>query len=157
MMMKSLNRSSLVLRPREPYRRFCGTASSVEDQYVVLVPNLQNRDECLAYIRENGRFARVFEFLLQDCFRSLAERPNHASFEVFLEWFDVEYHGVVIDLADDFLPVGPAKHDVYFRVGSPSWWIGSSGLLSDAEWSELRALEKFSGFQPGYSNQPEKE
>jgi len=153
---KAINRAAIVLRPKARFLEFSGS-TDVLDCVTVLVPDLQSAEECIAYITTNQRFAYVFKDALGDTGKEESGFPDYNSLDVFLEWFDLEYHGVIYDCADDYLALGQSKYDVYFRDGVPNWYIGSAGLLSEAEWEQLRALDAFPNFEPGYSNQDEEE
>ena len=155
-MLESLNRSVLILKPKQPYIDFSGYDAS-QESWALLVPELQDGEECVAYIRQKSRFTRHFKDALEDTGKAESTYPDITSIDVFLEWFEIEYHGLVFDCADDFLPVGPAKFDLYYRKGTPNWYIGSSGKLNEREWTYLRNLPTFKGFEPGYSNQWDEE
>ena len=154
-MIPSLNRSALLLRPKQPFKDFCNYPPSNDwssDCYVILVPDLQDDKDCIAYLLAHKRYARFFQDALEDA-GSKNEYPDTTSLAVFLAWFSLEYHSVVFDGADDYLPVGPSRFDLYFREGTPNWYIGSNGKLTESEWAQLASLRSFSAFEPGYSNQ----
>ena len=156
--MLRINRSTLLVRPKQTYKDFCSFVESHNwdsDCYVLLVPDLQDEKECIAYLSEKERFKNVFRQLLEDSGKLESSYPDINRFEIFLEWFELEYHGVVFDCANDYLPVGQAKFDLYYRKGTPNWYIGSSGMLSEKDWKCLEMNPNFSHFEEGYSNQTE--
>ncbi len=152
----SINRSLLVVRPKQPYQDYCGFGPEYNwssDFFTVLVPDLQNAHECIAYLARHQRFEAVFRELLEDAPKDRGPWPDTSSFAVFQAWFALEYHGIVLDCADDYLPLGTARLDLYYREGRPNWYIGSNGMLSDAEWEHLAQHPNFAAFASGFSNQ----
>jgi len=153
---RSLNRSVLIIKAKQSYIDFSGYDSSKES-WAVLVPDLQDQEQCILYIKEKLRFQKYFKEALEDTGKAESTFPDTTSFEVFVEWFELEYSGLVYDSSDDYLPIAPSKFDLYFREGTPSWYIGSGGMLNETEWNDLKDLESFSNFESGYSNQLDKE
>ena len=108
-MEKSLNRSLMVVTPRLPFATWAGSLASREDAGEVgdvgedgtayLVPpvrDMEDEDRILEKLHQ-----RVFENQLEACVKDPGRWPPERNLDTFLEWFDVSFHGVVLDLGDD--------------------------------------------------------
>jgi hypothetical protein len=103
---KTLNRSAAIVRPKAPYIEWAngldegGPTMTLEEERrqpaVFLLPEVVYDSDFDRLLRDH--FEDMFEFQLwlwmtdEDCW------PSDRSFEVFNEWFDVEFQSMPIDL-----------------------------------------------------------
>jgi hypothetical protein len=149
-----------VIRPKRAFYAWLGREAVDNEHQVVLVPDLDGAEECKAYLIAKGRFSRVFRDILRFEKGEESAMPDLGDFGVFTEFFEVEYHPFVYDLADDYLPVSdadPQRGTLHFTDGTPNWYIASCGLMSPEDFEALARLPDFEAFEDGYSNQPEYE
>ncbi len=155
--METINRSQLILRQKIFLKKLLAYGDEydwIQDNYVVLVPDLQDKSQCIAYLKANKRYKKVFDqFLSLQFYGKDMPDIDTSCFETFLKWFDFEYHGMIFDVSDDYLSIGDAKFDLYFSDAKPNWFIGSCGMLNEDEWNELVSKPMFCEFDAGFSNQ----
>jgi hypothetical protein len=113
--MTLVNRSVVILRPRQPYRdwvnsfsdgpRF-GDGSGAESGTAFLVPEFSALEEIQEFIATNSEF--MFEHEL-DAWQEAPETwPPDRNVNVLREWFDVQIHSLVIDLGEGQIEVDGA-------------------------------------------------
>ncbi len=100
-----LNRSVVMVSPRQPYRDW---AAGLDDSGVVpddegertvyLIPNFDNDDDAWEFLEEV--YDEIFDNELWSWHADPADWPPDRSFEMFQQWFDIEFHSVVEDLCD---------------------------------------------------------
>jgi hypothetical protein len=98
-----LNRSALIVRPRQPYLDW---AASLDDsglgpdmggeQTVYLAPAFEDDDEAAKVLRTV--YAEIFERELNAWHTDEGDWPPNRTFAMFTQWFEVETHSVVEDL-----------------------------------------------------------
>ena len=93
-MEKSLNRSLMVVTPRLPFATWAGSLASREDAGEVR--DMEDEDRILEKLHQ-----RIFANQLEACVKDPGRWPPERNLDTFLEWFDVSFHGVVLDLGDD--------------------------------------------------------
>ncbi len=110
-----VNRTALVVKPKQPYIDWAnsldsssdGPVLSLEDpeldHNVYLVDEVIDPDELQEQLRRHYR--TIFENELRDWHLLEADWPQGRDFEMFEAWFTVETHSVVIDLSDYELEV----------------------------------------------------
>ena len=98
-----VNRSALLVTPKEPYIRWAEQLSQEglspredPDRVVYLVPEVDNPDSAERIIK--AAFKAVFEHELWAWHRDEADWPQKRDYKTFLEWFDVEINGLILDL-----------------------------------------------------------
>ncbi len=108
--MKEVNRSLVVVKPRQPYVDWAN--SFVEDDDEVHGIAFFHRD-CTAYlideIEEEGDeerilkkvYRRIFEEELYAWMTDESVWPEKRDYPTFRAWFDVAFHSLVFDLCDD--------------------------------------------------------
>lgn len=103
-----LNRGVLIVRPKQPYLDWAaglddsGVVPDVGgEQTVYLVPSFEDDDEAWGIIEQG--YAEVFERELYGWHTDESAWPQNRTFQLFLEWFEVEFHSVVEDLGDEEL------------------------------------------------------
>lgn len=107
--MLEVNRSLMVVKPKQPFldwaRSLDGDNEGLElkhvqdDCTVYLTPEYELLDEqtdILAWCCEY-----VFEEELYSWYTDQDVWPHQRNLKMFLEWFEVEFHSLVFDLADD--------------------------------------------------------
>ena len=104
--MKDVNRGVLIIKPKQPFVDWANSLDDDEPRAVIgnlrkdctayLIPDLMNEDEVLADLELN--FELLFEHELEGWCIDQTTWPADRSFEMFQEWFDVEWHSVVFDL-----------------------------------------------------------
>lgn len=113
-MTRVINRSSAIVRPREPFVRWVVSVESdleleadVQSQAsVYLVPPDPEEMEEAAPLRL--WFAAVFERELEAWYVDESLWPPSRDLATFLEWFEVTTESVVVDLGS-----GPIVHEVW--------------------------------------------
>lgn len=105
--MKLLNRLAVVVRPKAPYVQW---ANSLNDGGPLLDPELAD-EEATAFLLPEGDDDREYEALLRSYSGPIFEHelsswmtdqstwPPDRSYAQFREWFDVEFHSIIVDLA----------------------------------------------------------
>ena len=105
-----LNRSVLIVKAKDPFRQWVNSLpdpDSVtleelnEDTTAYLVPEYDDdsqRDRILKKV-----FKDIFEEQLDGWWTDEKDWPVKRDMRTFKQWFDVEFHSVVIDLVDDVL------------------------------------------------------
>jgi len=108
--MGMLNRSAVIVKPRQPYLEWArqddaeGLAESVfeglhEEPSVYLLPEYEDpatQQEVLAEF-----WPGLFEAMLEGWVTDEAYWPKKRTFEIFQEWFEVEWSPIVQDLCLD--------------------------------------------------------
>ena len=105
-----LNRTAIVLRPKEPFVRWvCETdplpgiqelMAEPDEQSVYLVPQLEEgRDELFEWLAQN--YEALFEKELEGWYTDTSLWPKNRTLSLFREWIDVEYHTEVRDLLEE--------------------------------------------------------
>jgi hypothetical protein len=98
-----LNRAALIVRPAKPFQEWAaglddsGLVPSADDeQTVYLIPDFDDDDEFESILRVI--YAGIFEHQLYGWHTVESAWPKKRSFEIFREWFQIEYHTVIEDL-----------------------------------------------------------
>jgi len=102
-----LNRGVVIVRPKQPYRDW---AEGLDDEgpgllpdgegerTIYLIPNFATDDDAWDILE--GIYDEIFDNELWDWHTDPAAWPRNRTFEMFQEWFHVEFHSVVEDLCD---------------------------------------------------------
>ncbi len=111
--MNEVNRGVLVLKAKEPYLDW---VNATDDEGVVrtldevsqdctayLTPEIEDDDELRGLLEQI--YDLLFELELVGWVQDEAQWPANRDFPTFLEWFDVEFHSMVLDLAEGELEV----------------------------------------------------
>jgi hypothetical protein len=103
-----LNRSVVMVRPKQPYRDWANNLDNdgpgllpdgEDEQTVYLIPNFATDDDAWEIVEDI--YSEIFEYELWNWHTDPSDWPKNRTFEVFMEWFHVEFHSVVEDLCDD--------------------------------------------------------
>jgi hypothetical protein len=113
---KMLNRTVLILRYKEPALRWINendpdsppmTLEEVNDDktvYLVADDAADSPEQIRRWLKKNFRF--VFESELEGWYTDEDMWPAELTLKLFEEWFDAEFHGVILDTVD-----GPLEDD----------------------------------------------
>jgi hypothetical protein len=106
--MFEIDRSLIVVRPKQPFLDWVQSVDYEEgltlgdlrvDPSAYLIPQLWTNDEQPAILR--WCYGVVFEAELDSWYTDPALWPQNRDLEMFLEWFDIEFHSGVFDLCDE--------------------------------------------------------
>ena len=98
-----INRSVLIVRPKQPYTDWAaglddsGIVPDVQgEQTVYLIPNYVNDDDAQEIIAQI--YGQLFDNQLWSWHTDESAWPKNRDFKTFQEWFTIELHSVVEDL-----------------------------------------------------------
>ena len=108
--MDIVNRSAVILRPKHPFLEWTrlddkeGLADGVFEMMraepaVYLVPDWEDDDEERAILREF--WPALFDVMLEAWLVDKSMWPENRTYEMFLDWFDVETHAMLVDVYQD--------------------------------------------------------
>jgi hypothetical protein len=103
---REVKRTALVIKPKQPYIQW---ANALDEDGVKLGVDFEMEgrvylvDDASGFERDvEATVAPHFEFIFEEelnaWHRVESEWPARRDFDTFLEWFEVEYHSMVIDL-----------------------------------------------------------
>ena len=72
-----------------------------------MIPNFETDDDAWEILED--LWDRIFEAELWDWHTDMSRWPQNRTFEMFEEWFHVEFHSVVEDLCDDEIIVDDSE------------------------------------------------
>ena len=104
-----LNRSAIILRYKEPAISYINDADPVkgssvvtiaetyQDRTIYLIPDedAEDQDALDRWVHKN--YKRLFEMELSDWYTDPSLFPKNLTLDLFHEWFEVEWHSVVMD------------------------------------------------------------
>ena len=100
-----LNRGVVIVRPKQPYLDWAAglddsglVPNSDDEQAVYLIPNFENNDEAWEILSEV--YSEIFESELFAWHIDEKAWPLLRNFEIFKQWFSIEFHSMVEDLCD---------------------------------------------------------
>lgn len=98
-----LNRSAVVVRPKQPYIDWAlglddsGLAPTADDERAVyLIPEYDDDVEAMEILSQ--AYDIIFEAELDAWHTDESAWPKNRTFAMFREWFEVEFHSMVDDL-----------------------------------------------------------
>lgn len=103
-----INRMAVVIRPRQPFIDWANDLEGDiefddedfrEDCTTLLVPVFEYNEEARSFVHEH--YEEIFEHELAAISTDTDEWPEQLSLAMFLGWFDVEIHSIVIDMSDE--------------------------------------------------------
>jgi hypothetical protein len=117
--MSEINRSLIVLKPKQPFLDWARTrddeseeltlADLAQDSTVYLVPEIwQDSDQQEAL---EACYEIMFEDQLEAWWTDPAAWPSELNLKMFLDWFEVEFHSLVIDLCDEPIRIVEDEED----------------------------------------------
>jgi len=109
-----INRSVAIIRPKQPFVDWTNSIVD-EEQYsvsdfstdcsVFLLPVTDSDEDAEAFIKDI--FQDVFELELSSWVVDDEMWPENITYEMFLEWFDIEYHSMAFDSLKDDIEKDP--------------------------------------------------
>src|SRR5262245_6119163 len=116
--MPEINRALMVVKPKQPFLQW---ARGVDENSAASDVSLDDlREDCNAYLIPEYEFDEDQEEILKWCFEDVfaeelyswstdeADWPQQRTLEMFMDWFELEFHSIVHDLDD-----APLEHDDY--------------------------------------------
>jgi hypothetical protein len=103
----AINRMAVVIRPKQAFFDWAndlegdvefGDEDFREDCTTLLIPVFEYNEEARSYIHEH--YEEIFEHELAAISTDPDEWPEDLTAAMFLDWFDVEVHSIVIDMCD---------------------------------------------------------
>ena len=103
-----INRMAVVIRPKEAFFDWANETDGAgdfndddfqEDCTTLLIPVFEYNEEARSYIHEH--YEEIFEHELAAITTDTDEWPEDLSLEMFLDWFKIEVHSIVIDMCDE--------------------------------------------------------
>ena len=104
-----INRAAVILRYREPAVRWINEADPYEDDPGITLSTV-NKERTVYLIREEDaetsaavdewvelNYRQLFEAELEGWYTDPALWPQNLTLQLFREWFDVEFHSVIVD------------------------------------------------------------
>ena len=109
----TINRTLVMLVPRQPFLNWLNDADPTEeplsaedlrdDCNVFLIPQFNDAVDSMKWIEK--RWSMLFEHMLLEWIVDETMWPENRTLEMFREWFDIETHTMVWDLAGESLLV----------------------------------------------------
>lgn len=106
--MKSINRNIVIIKPKKPFLDWLSKLPDSDEEITLedlrtdclsfLIPEMGSADEVFALIGEHYR--QIFDAELMAWHTLEQHWPKSRTFAKFRDWFDVEFHSEVLDLAD---------------------------------------------------------
>ena len=100
-----INRSAAIIRPKQPFADWANSLEDEENKYsikdfssdctVILLTEIDSDEHADAIVK--NLYKNIFEVELLGWTTDENEWPRNRKYEMFLEWFEVEYHSIVID------------------------------------------------------------
>jgi len=122
--MSEINRSLIVGKPKQPFLEWARALddeskeltikSMCDDSTVYLIPEIwQDSDQqpVLEWCCDI-----LFEAQLEEWWTDRASWPQGRDLKMFLEWFEVKFHSLVVDLSDE--PLRIVEHDLTDDFGT---------------------------------------
>jgi len=111
--MNELNRGVIVLKPKQLFLDWVKSADEEggaltldevsRDCTAYLTPEIEDDEGLREFLEQN--YDLLFEQGLAEWFQDEAQWPATRDISTFLEWFAVEFHSMVLDVADGELEV----------------------------------------------------
>lgn len=107
--MVTLNRSAVVIRPKQPFLEWLHGADPTSrhialeelsrDPAIYLVPEADDTDDAKELLRE--MCGQIFTEQLESWIVDRRMWPKDRGFDAFCCWFDFQHHSMLIDLCDE--------------------------------------------------------
>lgn len=112
--MDTLNRSAIVVKPKQPFLDWLHAADPTShgitlldvgrEPPIYLIPECDTNGELEDVLRELCE--EIFEEQLAGWYRETSAWPQDRSYETFCQWFEYRHHSMLVDLCDE-----PLIHD----------------------------------------------
>jgi hypothetical protein len=104
-----INRALVILKPKQPLVDWAASLpdgdlddltleEARKDCTAFLIPEGKHDGDAEAYLRRN--YAVLFEIELDSWYRDPERWPSKRTYQLFMEWFDVDIHGIVMDAVE---------------------------------------------------------
>ena len=104
--MYTINRALIVVKPKQIFADwvnahpdsagFTTTLDSLrEDSTAYLIPEFDSDQEAQEYLEDLS--TDIFEIELESWYSNESFWPKRRDYKTFLEWFDIEFHSMIID------------------------------------------------------------
>jgi hypothetical protein len=100
-----LNRGVVIVTPKQPYLDWAaglddsGIVPDINDEKTIyLIPSFESTEDAWSLLEEI--YEEIFDNELFGWHTDPSAWPPNRSFEMFQEWFHIEFHSVVEDLCD---------------------------------------------------------
>lgn len=113
--MHVINRSAAIIKPKQPFVDWANSVSDEENKYmikdfstdcsVILLPGIDSDEHAEAIVQ--NLYNDIFEVELSSWTTDENEWPRKRKYEMFLEWFEIEYHSIVLDPFEDDIEKEP--------------------------------------------------
>jgi len=113
--MLTINRTVAIIKPKKPYIKWANSLPDTDreyadevfqkDQRALLIPEHDTQKEDKTYI--DTMWKEIFEEELEGWSTNKAWWPKNRTKKMFCQWFDVEFHSMVIDTVNETI--------LYFR------------------------------------------
>lgn len=110
-----INRSSAIVIPKQPFVDWANSLEEGENKYsiedfsadqtVILLPEIDSDEHADVIVKD--LYKNIFEAELSGWTTDENEWPRNRKYEMFLEWFGVEYHSIVLDPFEDDIEKEP--------------------------------------------------
>jgi len=110
-----INRSAAIIKSKQPFVEWVNSVASEGRQYsiddfstdcsVILLPEIDSDEHAEATLKD--LFSDIFEVELSGWITDESAWPQSRTYEMFQEWFDVEFHSVVFDPFEDDIEKDP--------------------------------------------------
>ena len=111
--MKEVNRGVIIVKPKPPFVDWVNSADDdgvvisleevCQDCTAYLAPEIEDDNELREFLEQN--YDLLFEQELVGWVQDEDQWPATRDLPTFLEWFDVEFHSMVLDIAEGELAV----------------------------------------------------
>jgi hypothetical protein len=109
------SRSAAIIIPKQPFVDWANSLEEEENKYliedfksdctVILLPEIDSDEHADTIVK--NLYKNIFEVELSGWTTDENEWPRNRKYEMFLEWFEVEYHSMVFDPFEDDINKDP--------------------------------------------------
>ena len=100
-----LNRGAVIVRPKQPFLDWAASLDASDilpdrdgEKTVYLVPECEDDFEAVEVLSQV--YDIIFEEELFGWHTRESDWPKNRTFAMFRDWFDVEFHSVIVDICD---------------------------------------------------------
>jgi len=103
-----LNRSIIIIKAKKPFLDWLRSLPDPDNRTTLDEINFDNTTYLLPEYDMDGErepilkkyYGAIFEDQLAEWWTDSTHWPNHRNFATFKEWFDIEFHSLILDLVD---------------------------------------------------------
>ncbi|HEX8038131.1 MAG TPA: hypothetical protein VF490_03230 [Chryseosolibacter sp.] len=100
---EAINRNAILIRPKKPFfdwlnaiRKGQRPLLQEEENNIYLIREMESNEHIKKWIQKH--FDNIFVNELNDWYTDESGWPENRTYQMFIEWFDVEIHSMVLDL-----------------------------------------------------------